>query len=251
MLTLRLAGLMLLSAWAGFLWAALDRADAERRAAAPTIVEDLAFDDFVQRHLMAMIPAADGFDWPLRPPHGEGVKITQPFLFENSDGMRHLGENWNTAPGNDDLGEPVHAIADGWVLMAADFSPPWGKVVSIVSRLPDSRWPVVIETIYAHLETIDVPPLSFVKRGQKIGALGNADGYFKAHLYWEIRTITGLGLGPDYATDTTPWLNPRGFISGNRPAHTPTGLVNGQMEELPPETWDHWGGDLSDSDLPR
>jgi hypothetical protein len=58
-------------------------------------------------------------------------------------------------------------------------------------------------------------------------------------------------LGQDYAPDATPWLDPRGFISENRPPGVSSEAAGGLMEELPPQEWDRWGGDLSDLELPQ
>jgi murein DD-endopeptidase MepM/ murein hydrolase activator NlpD len=247
----RAAIALFLGLWAAGLWIRLDDAHAARRAATPLLVKDLSFDEFFNRHLLRALPIADGFDFPLRPPHAEGVQVANPFWSENADGLHHAGENWNTAPGDQDRGEPVYAVADGWVLMALDFAPPWGKVVSIASRLPDGVWPAAVETVYTHLDSVMVEPLQTVKRGQQIGTIGNADGLYHAHLNWEVRPILGLGLSPGYTLDSAGWLDPRGFISTNRPHDTPPELQAGKMSLLAPEEWTAWGSDESTAELPK
>jgi murein DD-endopeptidase MepM/ murein hydrolase activator NlpD len=80
-----------------------------------------------------------------------------------------------------------------------------------------------VEVMYAHLESIDVQAGQFVKRGQKIGTVGNADGMYSvasggagAHLHWEVRQTVGMGLGPGFSTRRDGWLGPTEFISAHR-----------------------------------
>ncbi len=52
--------------------------------------------------------------------------------------------------------------------------------------------------MYAQLQTIAVQPGAFVKRGERIGTVGNAGGTYQAHLHWEIRQTVGEGVGPGF-----------------------------------------------------
>jgi murein DD-endopeptidase MepM/ murein hydrolase activator NlpD len=161
---------------------------------------------------------ADEFDTPLRPPDGAGAVISFPFQEAG-----HLGEDWTTAKGDAALGEPVYSVADGWVSVAQDFANAWGKVIFICYRLPEGRWPPFVEVMYAQLNSIDVKAGDFVKRGQRIGTVGNAGGIYSvasgaagAHLHWEVRQTVGMGLGPGFEAGASGWLGPSEFISAHR-----------------------------------
>ena len=160
------------------------------------------------------VPLADGFDWPVGPPDATGYYDAQPF-----GQNRHLGEDWNGRGGGDtDLGDPVHAIADGVVTEAWDHWGGWGQVVRVVHRWrePDGRMRTV-ESLYAHLDRMDVRDGQVVKRGQGIGTTGDAHSQYLAHLHLELRARPGMPLGPGYSSDRAGWLDPSVFISLRRP----------------------------------
>jgi murein DD-endopeptidase MepM/ murein hydrolase activator NlpD len=146
--------------------------------------------------------------------------------------------------GDKDIGEPVYSVADGMVTLAQDFEAAWGNVVIIAFRVPDPGAPggkslLAYEVMYAHLDTMDVKPTQMVKRGQKIGTIGNAHGLYKAHLHWEIRRVIGLGLGSgfDPTAEDTVWLNPTQTILPWRgeSAEPP------KMRKVPPSQRVEWG----------
>ena len=56
----------------------------------------------------------------------------------------------------------------------------------------------------------------FVKRGERIGTLGNANGMYPAHLHWEVRQTVGMGVGPGFQAGASGWLGPSEFISAHR-----------------------------------
>ncbi len=156
------------------------------------------------------IPLGDGFDFPVGPPHARGYYNAQPFG-ENF----HLGDDWNgLGGGNSDLGDPVFAIANGRVAAAAHEGPGWGNVVRILHRTDSIT---VIESLYAHLDTLLVQRGDSLRRGMQIGTIGTADGVYLAHLHLEIRTRPGLPLGGGYATQTEGFVDPTAFIRANRP----------------------------------
>jgi murein DD-endopeptidase MepM/ murein hydrolase activator NlpD len=134
--------------------------------------------------------------------------ISLPFLEAG-----HLGEDWTTAKGDAALGEPVYSVADGWVSVAQDFQNAWGKVVFICYRLPEGRWPPFVEVMYAQLNSIDVKAGQFVKRGQRIGTVGNANGTYQAHLHWEVRQTVGAHA------DRSPAIRPRRWCARAIPRH--------------------------------
>lgn len=176
---------------------------------------DLTYPEYFERYILPALPVAQGFDFPLRPPDASGVFVSLGFNEEN-----HLGEDWTTAQGDKDLGEPVYSVADGWVTLAVDFEGMWGKVIMIASRLPekDSSQLKVVEVMYAHLDSLLVKPYTFVKRGQQIGTVGNAGGAYKAHLHWEMRDAVGRGLGGGFSERIDGWISPSDFIATHRPA---------------------------------
>jgi murein DD-endopeptidase MepM/ murein hydrolase activator NlpD len=214
----RVAYLVVLAAWIAALWLGLDYA-AQKKAppkAIPTKQVDWAA--FFQANILPSLPEADEFDAPLQPPDGAGAFVSFPFGDQGD-----LGESWTTAKGDAAKGEPVYSVADGWVSVAQDFQTAFGKVVFICYRLPAGRWPPYVEVMYAEMDSVDVKPGDFVKRGQKIGTVGDGDGTYStakggsgASLRWEVRQAAGMGLGPGYQANASGWLGPSDFITAHR-----------------------------------
>ena len=207
----RLGSLLVLAGWCAALWGFFSW-DWKNTLFRPADRKELAWPEFFSKHLAVLLPETDGFDFPVRPPDGDDTYIARKFGEDN-----HLGEDWNTAEENKDLGEPIFSCGEGWVSLAMDFQGAWGKVVMVTYRLGPGRWPAIVEMMYAHLQEIDVQPFQFVKRGQKIGTMGNADGVYWAHLHWEVRQGPGLGLGGGYADRLDGWLDPSQFVLAHRP----------------------------------
>jgi murein DD-endopeptidase MepM/ murein hydrolase activator NlpD len=207
----RFVYLLVFAVWIAALWLGLDYAEKSKSAdvAIPTINRD--WSDFFAEYIFPNLPVANEFDTPLRPPDGLGAFISLPFMEEG-----HLGEDWTTAKGDSALGEPVYSIGDGWVSLAHDFEGEWGKVVLISYRLPDGRYPPFVEVMYAMLDTMKVVSGQFVKRGQQVGTVGNANGTYKAHLHWEVRYVAGKGLGPGFDSRNDGWLEPMAFLKAHR-----------------------------------
>ncbi len=162
------------------------------------------------------IPVADGFDFPVGPPDAQGYYDAQPFGGE----WRHLGNDWNGDGGGDsDLGDPIHSIAHGLVTDAHDRGGAWGGVVMISHRLadPDGGPDSLVESLYAHLQRIDVEVGETVTRGQQLGTMGNVGGLYKAHLHLELRSRPGLPLGGGYGDPGDRYLDPTAFIRARRP----------------------------------
>ena len=208
----RVTYLVVLVMWIAVLWWALDFAAQEKAPVAAVPTTTLDWPEFFAANVLPGLPIADEFDTPLRPPDGEGAVITLPYLYQN----QHLGEDWATAKGDAAQGEPVYSVADGWVSVAQDFQNAFGKVVFICHRLPEGRWPPFVEVMYAELNSIDVKPGQFVKRGEKIGTVGTANGMYPAHLHWEVRQTVGMGLGPGFQAGASGWLGPSEFIAAHR-----------------------------------
>lgn len=181
---------------------------ANTRAIAP-LHEDVNFFALFARHPEHL---ADGFDFPVGIPDAQGYYNAQGFRENN-----HLGDDWNgKGGGNTDLGDPVHSIANGYVSEAYDAGAGWGNVARIVHCWKnEGNWKIV-ESLYAHLDTMLVQQGQWVEKGAQIGTIGNAGGLYYAHLHLEIRTEAGKELGGGYAHDTAGYLNPTVFIRQHR-----------------------------------
>lgn len=153
---------------------------------------------------------ADQFDFPIGKPNAKGYYDAQPFMKNN-----HLGEDWNAVTGgNSDLGDPIFAIANGYVTDAKDYKGGWGNVIRIVHKLDKNAYPY-LESLYAHCNEILVKKGQFVQKGDQIATIGNAHGIYYAHLHFELRHEIDMPLGGGYSTDTTGFLEPKVFIKKN------------------------------------
>ena len=95
----------------------------------------------------------------------------------------HLGEDWNkNSGGNTDCGEPVFAAAAGTITYEENAGPGWGNVIIIEHELPDGK---KVQTLYGHLSEI-LKSNGTVKKREKIGTIGNADGKYWCHLHFEL-----------------------------------------------------------------
>jgi len=125
-------------------------------------------------------PFTDGWDYPVGPPNAVGYYDAQPF-----GRNMHLGEDWNgVGGGNSDLGDAIHAAANGEVSFAKDISGGWGKV--IILKHHDKKGNKH-ESLYGHCDTMLVNQGDLVKRGEQIATIGTADGAYLAHLHFELR----------------------------------------------------------------
>lgn len=159
-----------------------------------------------------VIPVADGFDFPVGPPDAKKYYNAQGF-----GKNLHLGDDWNgIGGGNTDLGDPVFAIADGKVEFAEDNGAGWGNVLLVQHNIGTEAHPKLIESLYAHLDTMLVDSGVTVKRGQQIGTIGDAHGAYAAHLHFEIRSDIHLPVGGGYGEDTAGYLDPTWFIKTHR-----------------------------------
>ena len=157
---------------------------------------------------------SDGFDFPVAPPNGQYYFKAREF-----GQKKHLGEDWNGINGgNTDLGDPVHSIAHGLVTFAENVCCGWGNVVRVVHKVPNDPNNEYVESVYAHLQNINVKVGDLIKRGQKVGTIGTANGKYSAHLHLEMRSFVSMSLGPGYSDDTFGYLIPTKYIKQNRPA---------------------------------
>ena len=144
------------------------------------------------------------FDFPVGKPTSKGYYNAQKFGENN-----HLGDDWNgVGGGNSDLGDPIYSISNGYVSAVQDLGGGWGNVIRIVHSYNNTYY----ESVYAHCDTMYVKENKFIKRGDKIGSIGTANGAYLAHLHLEIRDRIFMDIGPGYATDTKGYLDPTTFI---------------------------------------
>ncbi|WP_024770478.1 M23 family metallopeptidase [Aquimarina macrocephali] len=150
---------------------------------------------------------ASDFDYPIGKPNAEGYYNAQKFRENN-----HLGDDWNgVGGGNTDLGDPIYAIANGYVSFAKDIKGGWGNVIRVIHKYKGKYY----ESVYAHCDSIRVKEGDFVKKGALIATIGNANGIYLAHLHLEIRDDIFMDIGGGYANDKSGYLDPTKFINKN------------------------------------
>jgi murein DD-endopeptidase MepM/ murein hydrolase activator NlpD len=134
-------------------------------------------------------------------------------------GGRHTGDDLNGIGGmNTDLGDPVFAVADGLVVFAGAPSPGWGNVVVLNHRVADGR---MLQSMYAHLDRIDVRPGRMVARGEPVGTVGSAGGQYPAHLHFELREAAGVTISGAYRDHARECLPAMATLAGLGAVDTP------------------------------
>lgn len=191
--------------------------DADSPLAMPSSGEPDHRFHFLSPWQTAGVPRALRFDLPLGTEHGGLVYNAQKFWEMNAKrGGHHTGDDLNGIGGmNTDLGDTVFCIADGLVVYAGEPSPGWGKLVVIAHTAPDGR---PLHSMYAHLHRIDVARDSLVPRGGKVGTVGTANGYYPAHLHFEVRASDGVDIGAGYAMLPLNRLDPAATVRSLRNA---------------------------------
>jgi murein DD-endopeptidase MepM/ murein hydrolase activator NlpD len=159
----------------------------------------------------ARLPLATRFELPMGGENGALVYNAQPFRV-----TRHLGDDWNGIGGwNSDQGDAVYASGTGKVVYAGVPGPGWGNMVILAHRVADEGavlgWSVY-QTVYAHLESVEVKPGEVVERGRKVGTVGTADGQYLAHLHFEVRRSDTVYPGAGYANAPLDRVSPASFI---------------------------------------
>lgn len=155
-------------------------------------------------------PRATRFDAPMGSEHAALTYNAQGFLMN-----RHLGDDINGIGGQDsDLGDAVHAVADGRVCFAGWASDGWGNVIAVLHRSPvDGE---LVQSFYGHLESVRVPVDAEVRRGQIIGTVGKGDGRYLAHLHFEMRDYAALAAGAGYADQAQGRISGEPFLEKYR-----------------------------------
>jgi len=160
---------------------------------------------------------ADGFDFPVGKPNADGYYKARGLRLREP---KHYGEDWNGRSGGDnELGDPVYAIADGVVTWAYNVHAGWGNVVITRHAYRDTATGQVkyIDALNGHLDSILVKVGQQIKRGQQIGTIGSNFGMYPAHLHFEIRHNITIGMQRnDVPSDMVNWADPTDFINQHR-----------------------------------
>ena len=212
------------------------QAGAHSGSAAP--LTPLDFDEYMR----ADFAPADGFDFPLGDGEGGGA-YTDPATGKRYDGWYvathfaeqysmglHTGEDWNgSGGGNTDLGQPVHAVANGRVVFARNCGRLWGNVVIVEHLFYENHERREVRSLYAHLDEIKVGEGVEVRRRQTIATVGqDPEKLFNAHLHVELRR--DATLAPTYWPSSdgrdAAWLrehyeDPSAFIKAHRKLPVP------------------------------
>lgn len=159
------------------------------------------------------IPLAEGFDFPVAPPNADDYYKSRGFRAGG-----HLGEDWlNTGGSSCSLGKPVYSIGPGIVILARDVHVAWGNVIIIRHAYFENGKTEFIDSLYAHLDHIDVKEGDVVTKGQHIGAIGNNHGMYPAHLHFEIHKNLNIGVNhTGFAKTLLNYWVPTDFIVKRR-----------------------------------
>ena len=75
----------------------------------------------------------------------------------------------------------------------------------------------IMDSLYAHLDSRNVVLNQIVKRGQRIGAIGNNRGMYLAHLHFETRKNLSIGMHrSSFAKTYSNYYSPTSFIRSYR-----------------------------------
>lgn len=184
------------------------------------------------------VPLANGFDLPVGKPNAEGYYVFRGF-YPNG----HLGEDWNGKGGGDsDLGDPVYATAGGVVVFSEDFLRGWGNVVIVRHPYLDENGRVaLVDSLYGHLDRRMVRKYQLVQRGQQLGTIGTAHGKYTAHLHFEMRKNTNIGMArSSFDRGFSNYFSPRQFIGSRRT------LRSGARVAVPVDTFGTTGAGPAD-----
>ena len=162
---------------------------------------------------------ADGFDFPVGKPGGQGYYKARGFRPNG-----HLGEDWDgLGGGNTDLRDPVYSIADGIVVFARDVHLGWGNVVIVRHAFREAGVVKNIDALYGHLNNLLVRAGQRVTRGQQLATIGTAHGVYDAHLHFEIRKNIGIGMSrAAFRRDLSNYYDPSKFLLSHRHLQTAT-----------------------------
>jgi len=158
---------------------------------------------------------ADGFDYPVGKPNGDGY-----YIFRGFSPKGHLGEDWNgNGGGNTDEGDPVYSIAHGVVVFSEDYARGWGNVVILRHAYREKNGQIAfIDSLYGHLKVRSVKLGQQITRGQVLGTIGRGPyRMYAAHLHFEIRKDLRVGMRRElYPQTYETYYTPKQFIDPRR-----------------------------------
>lgn len=237
-MNLQSARCLLILALSGILTTACSRSPIAATRSRPQTSAANAFDDYLKTDFAP----ADGFDFPVgdREGHGpyedkttgrrySGWYVATHFADIYSYGI-HTGEDWTgNGPPASDLGQDVHALANGRVAFADFCGKLWGNVVMIDHVFYENSEKKQIRSVYAHLHEIKVHAGQIVQRRDVIATVGqDPDKLFAPHLHLELRwdqtlspTYWPSSNGRDVAWVKQHYTSPSEFIHGHRSSPLP------------------------------
>jgi murein DD-endopeptidase MepM/ murein hydrolase activator NlpD len=156
---------------------------------------------------------ADGFDFPVGRPEGEGYYKARGFRPGG-----HVGEDWDGVRGGDtDLRDPIYCVGDGIVVFARDVHLGWGNVIIVRHAYRENGNVRYVDSLYGHLNSMLVSRGQRVSRGQQIATMGTAHGQYDAHLHFEIRKNLEIGMSRSkFQKDFSNYYDPTQFINSHR-----------------------------------
>ena len=179
-----------------------------------------------------MVRAADGFQYPVGPNGtAEGYYIARGYRPNG-----HLGEDWNGVHGGDtDLGDPVYAAANGFVMFARNYHVGWGNVVILRHAYYEGSTLKYVDSLYGHLLDFSVHEGEQVRRGQQIGRIGNNFGMYEAHLHFEMRKNLQIGMfRSSFARDFSNYYSPNQFVAEHHFCPNGNHMVSVPINTYPP-----------------
>lgn len=159
-------------------------------------------------------PLADGFDYPVGKPNGDGYYKARGYTPNG-----HLGEDWNGKGGGDsDLGSPIYATARGIVIISENVGVGWGNCIIMRHAYRDETGKVaMVDSLYGHLLQRLVKVGQTLEKGQLLGTMGSNFGMYPAHLHFEMRKNLHIGMNrSQFAHDDTNYYSPTAFIEKHR-----------------------------------
>lgn len=167
-----------------------------------------------QAYADVKVAIADGFDFPVGKPDAGGYYKARGLRLRSPT---HFGEDWNgRGGGNTDLRDPIYTCANGVVTFAHNVRQGWGNVVLIrhAYRDPSDGKVKYVDSLYGHLDKIQVKVGQQVKRGDQIGTMGTNFGMYPSHLHFEIRYNLSTGMHRNSVpSNYANWADPTKFIN--------------------------------------
>jgi Peptidase family M23 len=148
-------------------------------------------------------------------------------------GFFHPGEDWNMLD-QDDFGKPIHAIADGIVLLSQNqgkrnsdgtwTSNNFGNIIIIGHKLENGE---TIASIYGHMQDkSSYEPGDVISKGDEIGLIGTSGGV-ASHLHFEITKGNNVLLKIEQNGDIkVPAIDSENLIKGWYWPGTDTVFIN-------------------------